>query len=201
MIIVLTGGIGSGKSMAAAILNDMYGYPVYRADSAVKRLYLTDKMLMSAIESDAGQSFRTVDGIFSPNIMADYIFSVPGALEKVENRVFPALLKDFEEWMSGCGSDVVVFESATILEKPFFNGFGDVVIIVDAPLQMRINRAVDRDAVSYEKVMARVRRQKLMNDISDGRNVPEDAYICRNDGSLSQLGDRLKEIIEIINKK
>ena len=73
MIIVLTGGIGSGKSMAAAILNDMYGYPVYRADSAVKRLYLTDKMLMSAIESDAGQSFRTVDGIFSPNIMADYM--------------------------------------------------------------------------------------------------------------------------------
>ena len=42
MIIVLTGGIGSGKSTAAGIISDTFGYPVYQADSAVKRLYLTE---------------------------------------------------------------------------------------------------------------------------------------------------------------
>ena len=195
MIIVLTGGIGSGKSTAAKILAEEWGYPVYEADSSVKRLYVSDDRLLADIESDAGRSFRNPDGGFSPSQMAQYIFSVDGAVERVEGRVFPALVKDFERWQSGCCSDVVVFESATILEKPYFKGFGDVVVIVDAPLEMRIERAMARDVIS------RVERQRLMNDISDGRNVPEDAYICRNDGSLSQLRNRLKEIIEnIINK-
>ena len=201
MIIVLTGGIGSGKSTAAGILSDCYGYPVYEADAAVKRLYHTDVTLLSGIESDAGVSFRNEEGSFSPSLMAEYIFSVPGAIEKVEQRVFPALLEDFRRWQSERGADVVVFESATILEKPYFKGFGDAVIIVDAPVEERISRAVGRDMTSRESVMARVMRQKLMNDISDGRNVPEDAYICRNDGSLSQLSGRLKEIIEIIINK
>lgn len=201
MVIVLTGGIGSGKSTAAAILSSEFGLPVYEADSAVKGLYLTDGSLLSDIESDAGRSFRDANGTFSSSMMAAYLFSVPGAIEMVEQRVFPVLIKDFERWKSECGSDVVVFESATILEKPYFKDFGDAVIIVDAPLEVRIDRAAGRDGISREKVMARVRCQTLMNDISFGRNVPEDAYICRNEGSLSQLSSRLKEIIEIIINK
>lgn len=201
MIIVLTGGIGSGKSTAAGIMSDTFGYPVYQADSAVKRLYLTDKNLLADIEADAGRSFRNVDGSFSSTKMAEYVFSVPGAIERVERRVFPVLVKDFERWQSECGSNVVIFESATILEKPYFNGFGDALIIVDAPVEDRISRAISRDNASRDSILARVERQKLMNDISDGINVPEDAYICRNDGSLSQLSSRLKEIIEIIINK
>ena len=201
MIIVLTGGIGSGKSTAAKILAEEWGYPVYEADSSVKRLYVSDDRLLADIESDAGRSFRNPDGGFSPSQMAQYIFSVDGAVERVEGRVFPALVKDFERWQSQIGSDVVIFESATILEKPYFNGFGDALIIVDAPVEDRISRAISRDNASRDSILARVERQKLMNDISDGINVPEDAYICRNDGSLSQLSSRLKEIIEIIINK
>ena len=198
MIIVLTGGIGSGKSAAAEILNKVYGFPVYQADSAVKRLYLTDPDLLNNIESDAGLSFRNSQGDFLPALMADYIFTVPGAVERVEERVFPVLLKDFEEWRAG--NDVVVFESATILEKPYFDGFGDAVIIVDAPLEVRIERAMNRDEASRNKIMNRVARQKMMNDISLGI-VPKDVYICRNDGSLHQLQENLNEIIkDIINK-
>ena len=201
MIVVLTGGIGSGKSAAAKILADEWGFPVYEADSSVKRLYVSDERLLADIESDAGRSFRSQNGEFSPVLMAQYIFSTDGAVERVEEMVFPALVKDFQRWSAECKSDVIVFESATILEKPYFKGFGDKVIIVDAPLEMRIARAMARDGATRESVVSRVECQKLMNDISDGRNVPEDVYICRNDGSLSQLRNRLKEIIEnIINK-
>lgn len=199
MIIVLTGGIGSGKSAAAEILNKVFGYPVYQADAAVKRLYLTDDNLLNEIESDAGRSFRDSQGSFLPSLMAEYIFTVPGAVEMVEARVFPVLVKDFEAWKSG--KDVVVFESATILEKPYFEGFGDAVIVVDAPLELRIERAMSRDGVTREKINERVIRQKMMNDISLGIYMPKDAYICRNEGSLSQLQNNLNEIIkDIINK-
>ena len=179
-------------------MNKVYGYPVYQADAAVKRLYLTDSELLNNIESDAGRKFRDSQGQFSPALMADYIFTVPGAVEMVEQRVFPLLIKDFEAWKSG--NEVVVFESATVLEKPFFKGFGDAVIVVDAPLEVRVERAMIRDGATREKIMERVARQKMMNDISLGI-VPKDVYICSNDGSMSKLQDNLSEIIkDIINK-
>lgn len=200
MVIVLTGGIGSGKSTAAAILSSTYGYPVYDADSAVKRLYVSESGLLTDIEALAGRSFRNEDGSFSRNLLADWIFSSPEATCAVEELVFPVLMKDFEMWKRNQASDVVVFESATILEKPYFNGFGDVVLIVDAPLGQRIERVMCRDGVPREKVEERCRLQKLMNEVSAGRRI-EGTYVCRNTGSADDLKSELKKIIENINIK
>lgn len=201
MILVLTGGIGSGKSTAAGILNEVYGYPVYDADTAVKRLYVTDPELLSDIEGDAGHSFRDLDGKFSPKLLAEWIFRDIKALEMVERRVFPALIKDFETWCTSQESPVVIFESATILEKDAFKGFGDAVIIVDAPVETRIERAMNRDGASRDHILARMENQKLMNDISHAGNIPKDAYICINNGGIDCLRRRLEEIIEKVNNK
>lgn len=201
MILVLTGGIGSGKSTSARILNESFGCPIYDADSAVKRLYVSHPNLLSDIESDAGRKFTDCNGLFCPSLLADWMFGNPEAIEAVENRVFPILLEDFGSWRQGY-EGWVIFESATILEKPFFKDFGDAVLIIDAPLEVRIERALQRDMSVRERIMARVAEQKLMNDISLGRNIPEGAYICRNDGSLDDLRTGLKEIFEtIINKR
>ncbi|MBQ3207641.1 MAG: dephospho-CoA kinase [Bacteroidales bacterium] len=201
MILVLTGGIGSGKSTAARILNESFGCPVYDADSAVKRLYVSHPHLLSDIESDAGRKFTDADGVFRPSLMADWIFGNPDAIAEVENRVFPVLLEDFESWKVQY-EGWVIFESATILEKPFFKGFGDAVLIIDAPIELRVERALARDKAGREKIMARVAEQRLMNDISQGRNIPEGAYVCRNDGNMDALRNELKEIFEtIINKR
>lgn len=201
MILVLTGGIGSGKSTAARILNESFGCPVYDADSAVKRLYVSHPHLLSDIESDAGRKFTDADGVFRPSLMADWIFGNPDAIAAVENRVFPVLLEDFESWKVQY-EGWVIFESATILEKSFFKGFGDAVLIIDAPIELRVERALARDKAGREKIMARVAEQRLMNDISQGRNIPEGAYVCRNDGNMDALRNELKEIFEtIINKR
>ncbi len=201
MILVLTGGIGSGKSTAARILNESFGCPVYDADSAVKRLYVSHPHLLSDIESDAGRKFTDADGVFRPSLMADWIFGNPDAIAAVENRVFPVLLEDFESWKVQY-EGWVIFESATILEKPFFKGLGDAVLIIDAPIELRVERALARDKAGREKIMARVAEQRLMNDISQGRNIPEGAYVCRNDGNMDALRNELKEIFEtIINKR
>lgn len=198
MTLVVTGGIGSGKSTVARILNESFGCPVYDADSAVKRLYVSHPHLLSDIESDAGRKFTDAAGIFCPSLLADWIFGNPEAIAAVESRVFPVLIEDFEAWKAQ-HDGWVIFESATILEKPFFKGFGDAVLIIDAPVELRVERALARDMAAREKIMARVSEQKLMNDISQGRNIPERTYICHNTGSMDDLRAKLKEIFETIN--
>ena len=197
MILIITGGIGSGKSVAAGMLNEMYGFPVYSADVRVKELYNECPGLLDSIEAELGCSLRDKDGNFVPSLLAREIFSESGALEKVEPLVFPVLMDDFNKWMEEHPAGVHIMESATVMEKDFFRGFGDLALLVTAPLELRIMRAVHRDSSTDEQVRARISKQKLMNDPSllEGKtSLPFEVIL--NDGSTLDLREKLTDFVE-----
>lgn len=120
MTILLTGGIGSGKSSVRRIFERM-GVPCYDADSAVKEFYgvplkfesehlasdTTEKpFLLPEIEAALGLSFRKIDGSFDSRKLADAIFSDSGRLKTVESIVFPSLAIDFARWRKTVGQTV-----------------------------------------------------------------------------------------------
>ncbi len=192
-VLVITGGIGSGKSEVCRILAGKGLTAQYNADSKVKELYNTVPGLLDSIEDRLGCSLRDEDGKFVPQSLAGRIFSDRQALETVESLVFPALTEDFRAFARGSGSPVVIFESATILEKPQFDGFGDKVILVDAPMQLRLQRACARDGAEKEAIMARMANQKLMNDLSEGADDARIDAVILNDGSIDILEDRVEK--------
>ena len=197
MILIITGGIGSGKSVAVGMLNEMYGFPVYSADVRVKELYNECPGLLDSIEAELGCSLRDKDGNFVPSLLAREIFSESGALEKVETLVFPVLMDDFNKWMEEHPAGVHIMESATVMEKDFFRGFGDLALLVTAPLELRIMRAVHRDSSTDEQVRARISKQKLMNEPSllEGKTwLPFEVIL--NDGSTLDLREKLTDFVE-----
>jgi len=194
--IVVTGGIGSGKSVACQILHDEYGWPVYNADAKVKELYDRHPALLYDIETLAGTPLRDEQGNFVPSRLAGIIFSDSDMLEKVEALVFPALYDDYMGWVKASGDiGFALFESATILEKPALRGFGDYIILIDAPVDVRMKRAMMRDGVSSETLRLRMDRQVMMNDISDGVRVPEVDAVVKNDGDIEKLRERLRNLV------
>lgn len=131
MTILLTGGIGSGKSSVRRILERM-GVPCYDADSVVKGFYevplesesehlasgTTEKpFLLPEIEAALGLSFRKSDGSFDSRKLADAIFSDSVRLKTVEGIVFPALATDFERWRKSVGETVPGAASSAV-ERP-----------------------------------------------------------------------------------
>lgn len=209
MVIVVTGGIGSGKSEVCRMISSRYGFPVYSADSRVRRLYDEVPELVDALESVLDIVLRDDSGLFRPALLAERIFSDHEALKKVEDMVFPYLISDFEDFHSKNPGNVV-FESATVLEKEFFSDFGDAVVLVDAPLEVRVGRACSRDASDRDRILARTDAQPLMNAFSDGSisRYPEDTpygrasgrvtYIIKNDGSLEMLEKEVSAAVESI---
>lgn len=197
--VVITGGIGSGKSVVCRYLAERYGWPVYEADSRVKQLYLQHPTLLSDIEDSLGVSLRDGDERFSPKLLADVIFRDPEALAKVEELVFPALTEDFEQWkMRHVDSRFVAIESATILEKPQLKDMGDIVVLIDAPVKVRTDRAAARDAVRSVCIQERIRNQKLMNDISEGVvECPAD-YRILNDRTPVELMQNIDNLVKIL---
>ena len=193
----MTGGIGSGKSMACTYLNNRYGWPVYEADSRVKDLYACHATLLAEIETALGANLRRDDGRLDPQALSAIIFNDSDALALVESIVFPVLLDDFEMWKNRhADSQFVVLESATILEKPQLSGIGDYVILIDAPVNVRLDRAASRDKSSYERVKLRMASQEMMNKISDGiLKAPVDRVV-ENVGSVDDLREKLDEFVE-----
>lgn len=198
-VVVVTGGIGSGKSAACRYLHSKYGWPVFEADSRVKELYKEHPTLLYDIEDSLGVSLRDSSGNFEPQLLAGVIFNDSEALEKVENLVFPVLTEDFKLWKEqNIESRFGLLESATILQKPQLKGMGDVTVLVDAPVDIRMERAAARNGVSRETICKRMESQLYMNDISNGTvECPAD-FLVTNSGTLSQLEKKMDKLVEII---
>lgn len=198
-VVVISGGIGSGKSTVCNILKQDYGWPVYEADIRVKELYRDDPTLLPDIEKALETSFRDDSGNFQPSLLASRIFTDPESLSVVESLVFPALMKDFSKWKEDNeDKDFVILESATILEKPELAGMWDLVVVVDAPVDIRVERAMSRGSVSRENVLARVANQMLMNDISRGIIPDEVDYVIDNGGTQEDLMVNLVKCVDFL---
>ena len=195
-VLIVTGGIGSGKSLVCRMLTESHCIPVYEADRRVKALYSEIPSMLDDIEKTLEVSVRDDDGTFVPQRLADVIFADHVALKKLEDIVFPRLKEDFARWADEHGKDVVAFESATVLEKEQFDDFGDVVLLVDAPMDVRLSRACSRDGADKAKVQERMAAQPLMNFISGGGSCERVDHVIMNDSSIEQLEQKLTEFVE-----
>ena len=174
--VLLTGGIGSGKSAVAAFL-EKRGVPVWDSDSAAKSLYTPS--FLDSVEKEFGRSFRDADGGLDRKALSALIFADAAARERLESMLYPALKDEFLRWkVSHSGKPMVVIESAIALSKPLFHGLWDAVVLVDAPEDVRLARVMSRDGSSREAALSRIRSQELPSGA--------DAVIV-NDSSLEKL--------------
>ena len=202
MVVIVSGGIGSGKSAVCRILAERFSWPVYDADSRVKDLYVSDEKLLDEVESVLNEKFRDGAGRFDRSLLAARIFTDAEALDSVESVVFPVLTRDFEGWKAeNADKGFLVLESATILQKPALISLGDYVVVVDAPVRERVRRAMLRDGISEEKVMERMRNQPVMNAVSEG--VVPDCVDCLilNDSDMASLEKKVGDLVGMLLKQ
>ena len=191
--VILTGGMGSGKSAVCAYLKAR-GVPVYDSDSRTKSLYDRDPALVDRMEAALGTDLRTPAGLLDRQKLASLIFSDPARREQVEALVYPAVLADFRRWKRWQRPrgwtygpvPFVMLESAVILSKPVFDGLGDKVVLVDTEESVRVARAVARDSADPEAVLRRIRQQSY--------DLARVDAVLRNDGSLETLPERVDQV-------
>ena len=155
-IIGLTGGIGSGKSTVANYIASK-GIPVYIADEEAKKLMELPEVIAS------------IQGIFSENVLdefgklnrkkiADLVFNSPTQLNQLNNIVHPLVKNHFIEWLKIHSNAPYVIKEVAILFETGGNTACDKVILVTAPEEIRIERAMKRDNVSKETIVSRMKK-------------------------------------------
>lgn len=159
----LTGGIGSGKSTVARLL-EMMGAEVYTADDRAKALMAEDAGLRRNIVGLLGPEAYSADGgSLNRAYIASQVFGDSDKLAALNALVHPAVERDFGSWAARWDGAAqrpayVVEEAAVLIESGGWQRM-DCVVVVTAPLEVRLRRVMRRDGASREEAERRVRAQ------------------------------------------
>ena len=153
----ITGGIGSGKSVVSRLLEVM-GIPVYISDGETKQLMMTDSCIRSELTALLGEEVY-VGGVLNKSLLASYLFGSPEHAGQINGIVHPRVKEDFRQWVcQRAACRMAGIESAILIEAGFADEV-DVVVMVYAPEEIRVQRAMKRDASSRELIEKRIRSQ------------------------------------------
>ncbi len=159
----ITGGIGCGKSTVCRLFQER-GIAVYDSDAEAKRLMTENELLREAIKAYFGEEIYR-EGSLDRKALAARVFSDGEALAALNALVHPAVMRDFGQWAERQQGDYVVLESAILFEAGL-EGHVDHTIAVMAPLELRIERAAQRDGCDREAIRRRIAVQMSDDEVA-----------------------------------
>ncbi len=192
MIVGLTGGIGSGKTLVSSYFEAL-GVPVYISDIEAKKLMETDKETVAAIKELFGDDSYSNQSL-NRKFIASQVFTDKHKLNKLNAIVHPAVAKHFKTWYSKQKFDFVIKESAILFETGG-EKHCDVIILVTAPLQIRISRVIQRDNTTEKEV-----RLRIKNQWDDEVKIPRSDYVVTNTDKMATK-NKVNELYQLLKAR
>lgn len=188
----ITGGIGVGKTFVSKVFCKL-GFPVFFADIQAKKCMTESLDLKNAITIKFGNEIYK-KGILQKEILGDIVFNDRLKLGQLNKLVHPFVQMKFEKWQKQQTAPFVLKEAAILFESGAHIGL-DGVICVTAPLQIRIQRVMQRDNCTKEDIIKRMENQMPQDKkdqlsdfviVNDGKEklLPQIQSICKKINAL-----------------
>ena len=191
-IIGLTGGIGSGKSTVATYIASK-GIPVYIADEEAKKL-MDSKVIIKKIQAIFEENVLTDEGNLDRKKIGSIVFNQPEKLAQLNAIVHPEVKKHFEKWVKKHKNQSFVVKEVAILFETGGNLACDKVIIITAPEEIRIERAMKRDNIDRESVLSRIK-----NQLPEEEKIKMSNFVVYNT-DLQNTFTQIDQILKILAK-
>lgn len=195
LTIGITGGIGCGKSYVSAKMR-LRGIPVYDSDTRAKLITATNPVIKMELTRLVGPTLYCPCGcgVLQKEVLAKFIFGNPDNLAKVNAIIHPRVKEDFRQWADEQkGKDFCILESAILFESGF-DGEVDFKVCVDAPLELRIRRCMERDKTTREAVVERIN-----NQMDQAEKCSKADFVIVNDG-VQALDPQIDALLEKCKK-
>jgi dephospho-CoA kinase len=198
LVIAITGGIGSGKSVAAGIISEA-GYPVINTDDRAKELMVEDDKVREKLIAEFGDYIYNDDGTLNKSFLASKVFGDSSksrrALDRLNRIVHPAVIDDMIEKLDRLHEErqrMVFVESALVFESGINEGF-DYIIVIDAPEEIRLDRIEQRGGISREDA-----RSRMEDQMSTEEKIRRADFTIDNSGSMDDLRSAVNSLLEIL---
>ena len=189
MLIAVTGGIGSGKSVVSRVLTAM-GYDVYDCDWRARRLIDGSREILGEIAARISANVVSGEWRLDRRALAAIVFADSEKLAILNEITHGAVRRDLAEWAAAhAGSGKPVFVETAILYESGIDRMADRVWEVVAPTEVRIERAMTRDGADRESVERRIAAQA-----SERSGKHHDVRLIVNDGFRAVLPQMLSQL-------
>jgi len=180
----ITGGIGSGKSIASRLFHAL-GVPVYDADTRARWVMEHDETLRSELLTAFGADTYDAAGRLNRPVLAATVFNNPARLAQLNGLVHPHVGTDFARWAAAqqqAGHAYVLKEAALLFEAGSYKQL-DRIITVFAPLTVRTARVLRRDPHRSAAEVAAIMAKQL----SEEEKMQRADYVLVNDDTRPLL--------------
>ena len=197
ILLGVTGGIASGKSVISNILKEKHNAYIFNADEEAKKLLFTEEISNIVLET-----FPELENITSESL-AKVAFKDEISQQKLNHIIHPAVgkeaLKKVKEINELGHHSIFVIDAPLIIEGSSYKNYkekGALIILVTAPEDIRMERALARGNLSRDTIQDRMNLQW-----SDDKKKEYADYVIVNDSSLDNLETNVENLInEITNK-
>lgn len=177
-LVLLTGGIGAGKSVVAKVLASM-GYRVYDSDTQAKKIMDGSEDIKQRIAELVCKDAVTADGRIDRTRLAACVFKDANKLALLNGIVHTAVIDDIARELNKKQPCGILFVETAIARESGLDRIADRIWVVDAPLQLRITRVCQRSALTPAQVNDRIKAQQPF--------MPAGCTVIENDGRQALL--------------
>jgi dephospho-CoA kinase len=189
IVLVVTGGIGAGKSTAAEFFRDR-GAVILDLDDIATHVLEKGSPTLARVAAQFGPDVLLADGSLDRSALARLAFATPETTTMLNSMVHPAVTREVGPSITDLRllpnpPALVVIEVPLLAEAPVFAEIADLVLAIVAPEETRLKRAV---AGGIEEADA---RRRMAVQASDAQRAALADEIVVNDGSVERLYEQL----------
>ena len=178
-VVGLTGGIGSGKTAAAAEFERL-GATVVDADAIAHELTAAGGAAMAEIQELFGAEVLAASGALDRDKMRARVFADPAAKKALEALLHPMIREESHRLIAGARGPYVIHVVPLLVESADYRSRVDRVLVIDAPEELQVERVRGRSGLSEGQVRAivaaqatRAERLAAADDVIENRGTIE----------------------------
>lgn len=187
MVVGLTGGIGSGKSLVSQYFSEL-GVPIIDADVIVHQLMQPGRVEFDALVQCFGQEILDASGNIDRRAMRKRVFQDLAQLKKLEAIIHPAVRKEISQQIQKLSADYCIVSIPLLLEKDYKNSV-DRVLVIDVAESVQIERVKQRDGSTEDQV-----RNIMKKQISRNERLAAADDVINNENSAQELQKKVCDL-------
>jgi len=198
LIVGLTGGIASGKSLATRILREL-GAHIIDADKIVHDLLAPGQDACREVVGHFGKEILLPDGSIDRRKLGDIIFSHPEERSWLNQCIHPRVFQVYQtqvHYLRERQPDAIVVMDAALLIETGYHKHMDRLIVVYADQKDQVKRLMERDRFTLEQAVARISSQM---PLADKRKYAD--YVIENIGTREATEQQTREVFEKLRQE
>lgn len=184
----LTGGIGAGKSEVSRRLA-AHGAVVIDADAIAREVVAPGTAGLAEVAAAFGPDVLLPDGSLDRPRLGDVVFADPELLARLNGIVHPLVRARTRTLEAAAGPGAIVVNDVPLIAENNLAGSYDLVVVVDAPPRVQLDRLVRNRGLSRDQAKARMAAQA-----SRAQRLAIAGIVIDNSGSLAELDRQVGEL-------